>query len=245
MLLYKAWCESRTRFTLSAMTITAVCVGAVLFHKDARAAISDEPLAYDAFIWSMIYKSYLREIFVILVILLGVGGLLRERVYGTVGLTLALPVSRWHLVISRATVGLLEVAGLSLLPALLIPTLSPVAHQSYPFLQALQFSLLWAVCGAIFFTLGFLSSVIFGGDYTAPVVSLIALLLYSVFMELPGVEHHLADIHDIMSGAGMSYLRHDTRRLVGPLPWFTLAVILLITFGLIAVAGAVTRRQDY
>lgn len=245
MLWYKAWRESRTRFILSGLTIAVLCVCVVLFHKDARRAVTDEPLSYSAYIWHIVYKSYLRELFVILVILLGVGGLLRERAHRTAGFTLALPVSRWRLVASRAAVGLCEVSALSLLPALLIPSLSPFVRQSYPLSQALQFSLLWAVCGAVFFAVGLLSSVVFSGEYTAPVVSLIALLLYSAFMDLPGVERHLTDIHDLMTGAGMPYFRSDAALFVGPLPWPTLVMILLIAFGGVTLAGAIIRRQDF
>jgi len=245
MLWYKAWRESRTRFAMSLIAVGAICACLVLFHGETQTAITDRPLSYGAYIWRAVYKSYLRELFVLLVILLGVGGLLREQAYGTTSFTLALPVSRWRIVTARATVGLFEVAMLSLLPGILIPALSPLAQQSYPWSQALQFSLLWAVCGAFFFSVGFLSSVVLSGAYTAPVVSLSVLLFYSVFMELPGVERRVPDIHDVMSGAGMPYFRLDTAQLAGTLPWTTMALILLIAFGMVALACAFTRRQDF
>jgi ABC-type transport system involved in multi-copper enzyme maturation permease subunit len=245
MLWYKAWRESRTRFAMSMIAVGAICAFLVLFHSQARTAITDRPIPYAAYIWKAVYKSYLRELFVLLVILLGVGGLMRERAHGTASFTLALPVSRWRIVAVRATVGLLEVVMLSLLPCLLIPLLSPLAQQSYPYSQALQFSLLWVVCGAFFFSVGFLSSIILDGAYTAPVVSLSVLLFYSVFMELPGVERLVPDIHDVMSGAGMPYFRSDTAQLVGTLPWQTMALILLTAFGMVVLACVFTRRQDF
>src|SRR5262249_35519736 len=156
-----------------------LCALFVLIQSDARASVDGEPLTYVAYIWRIMYKGYLRELFVLLVLLLGVGGLLRERAYGTVGYTLTLPISRWRIVVARAVAGSLEVVVLSLLPAIVIPVLSPVVHQSYPWTQALQFSLLWSVAGTLIFAMGFLSSVVFGGEYSAPVVAFVVLLAYS------------------------------------------------------------------
>jgi ABC-type transport system involved in multi-copper enzyme maturation permease subunit len=244
MLWHKAWLESRARFLLSAITIASLSTFVVLYHTDAR-SIYEGPLSYSSYIWRITYKSYLRELFVLLAVLFGLGGILRERARGTASFTLALPVPRWQLVAVRAVVGILQVASLSFLPALVIPTLSPLVHESYPLSQALQFSLLWSVGGVIFFTVGFLSSVIFAGEFTAPVVSLLALGFYSMFMELPGVERYLPDIHDLMSGAGMPYFQPASSLLIGPLPWRSLAIILVIALGLIGLAGVITQRQDF
>ena len=155
MLWYKAWRESRTRFLLSAVTIAGLSAGFVVFHR-AAAEISDKPLTYMEYIWRIVYKGYLRELYVLLALLLGVGGLLRERDFGTAGFTLALPVSRL-----RAAVGLAQVAVLSLLPALVIPSLSPFIGQIYPWPQALQFARLWGAGGALIFMMGFLASSLF------------------------------------------------------------------------------------
>lgn len=244
MLLYKAWRESQSRFLLSALAIAGLCACFVWYHAEARASI-DQYLSYDAYIWRIVYKGYLRELFVILILLLGFGGLLRERAYGTAGFTLAFPVSRWRLVASRAAVGLTEVAALSFLPALVIPAASQLVHQSYPLSQALQFALLWTVCGTFFFTLAFLPSVIFGGEYVAPVASILGLLVYSLFSDLPGVERHLADIHDVMGGEDMPYFSESLARITGPLPWTTLGIFLLFAVGMMALATRITERQDF
>lgn len=244
MLWYKAWRESETRFWISALAITGLCIGFVLFHREGS-VIFDRPTTYVEYIWRIVYKGFLRELFVLLALLLGVGGLLRERDYATAGFTLALPVSRLHLVSVRAAVGLLEVGTLSFLPAIVIPALSPLVGQIYPWQQALQFALLWTIGGALIFMLGFLASVLFGGEYTAPVVALLALLLYSVIADLPLMERFSPDIHDIMSGAGTPYFRQDAFLLVGPLPWLAFAVISLIVVSLVALAVRITVNQDF
>jgi len=243
MLWYKAWRESRTRFLLSAVTIAGVCILFTLIQGDARASLDSEPLTYVGYIWRVIYKGYLRELFILLVLLLGVGGLLRERAYGTASHTLALPIGRWRIVVTRAVTGLLEVVVLSLLPALVIPVLSPVLHQAYPWSQALQFSLLWSIAGALIFAMGFLCSAVFAGEYSAPVVAFVALLAYSAIADLPFLNRF--DIHALMSGAGTPYFRSDARLITGPLPWMSLAAIFLLTLSTIAAACRITQRQDF
>jgi hypothetical protein len=69
--------------------------------------------------------------------------------------------------------------------------------------------------------------------------------MYGVFVEVAGIERWVPDIHDIMSGAGMPYFRADVSLLTGPLPWASLATILLIAFGLLIVASHITRRQNF
>ena len=205
----------------------------------------DGPPSYIEYIWELAYKGYLRELFVLLALLLGVGGLLRERDFGSATFTLSLPVSRLRLVSVRAVLGLVQVVALSLLPALLIPVLSPAAGQLYPWSQAMRYAVLWAVAGALIFMMGFLASSLFGGEYTAPLVALLALFVYSALSDLPFFERHSLDIHDIMSGEGMPYFQSNASILTGPLPWITLAIILLIVFSLVALAGAITRQQDF
>jgi ABC-type transport system involved in multi-copper enzyme maturation permease subunit len=245
MLCYKAWRESRMRFLLGALALAGLCAALVVFSHDASAGIGDGSASYHGYVWHITYKSYLRELFVLMTLLLGAGGMLRERAYHTSFFTLALPVSRWRLVSARASVGVLEIGLLSLLPAIVLCSLSPLIHQSYPFNQALQFSLLWTICGTAFFTLGFLSSVIFPGEFTAPLVSLCALLFYSVVADIPAVERYLGDIHDIMSGEGMPYFRRDVFLLTGTPPWTSLAVIGLVSLAMLVVAGVIMRRQDF
>jgi ABC-2 type transport system permease protein len=244
MLWYKAWLESRTRFILSAVTIAGLSVGFVLFHRDG-ARMFERPPTYVEYIWDLVYKGSLRELFVVLVLLLGIGGLLRERDFGTVGFTLSLPVSRLRLLSVRAALGLAQVVALSLLPALLIPAISSLTGQLYPWSQALQFALLWAVAGALIFMVGFLSSSLFGGEYTALVVALMGLIMYSLIADLPSFERHSLDVHDIMSGTGMKYFQPKGSVLIGPLPWNALTVILLIVFSLAALSGRITRQQDF
>jgi ABC-type transport system involved in multi-copper enzyme maturation permease subunit len=245
MLWLKSWQESQARFLLSALTIVTLCSGFVVFHREGTAAISDQPLTYVEYIWEIVYKGYLRELFVLFSMLLGFGGLLRERDHGTVGFTLALPVSRLRLVSVRAGVGLSEVAGLSLLPGLIIPSLSPFVGQFYPWFQALKFALLWTSGGTFFFVIGFFASNIFYGEFTAAGAGFLGLVLYSVIADLPILEQYSLDIHDIMSGKGMPYFQLHGALLVGPLPWMALAGFVFISLVLVGLAYQMTKSRDF
>ena len=243
MLWYKAWRESRTRFLLSALTVGGLSILFVWYYSRAGAILEPEFPTFVGYIWRTIYKGYVRELFVLLALLLGVGGLLRERAHGTSGFTSALPVSRRRLVVVRGMVGILEVAAISSLPAVIISTVTWLTRDSYPLSQALQFSLLWTVCGSAFLAVGLLASVIFGGEFTAPVVSIELLLVYSLVVNLPMIERYVPDIHDVMSGVDMPYFSADASLLTG-LPWTTLIVISLFVSGSIALASEITQRQD-
>src|ERR1700681_1137802 len=125
MLWYKAWRESRARFLLSAIALAVICASFVFFHRDASSGLSNEPLSYPVYVWRITYKGYLRELFMILAILLRLGGLTWMRDQRTAGFTLALPVSRWRLLAARALVGIGQVVLRRSLPAIVLPLLSP------------------------------------------------------------------------------------------------------------------------
>jgi ABC-2 type transport system permease protein len=232
MLFYKAWLESRTRFLLGLLALAGLSAVFVFFNHDVRAVVTDHDVSYGEYIWKGIFKGQLRDIYVILSLLLGLGGLNREQSYGTAAHTLALPVSRWRLITARGLTGIIETALMAVLPASLVPALSPVIHESYPWPLALQFGALWAVGGTLIFAIGFLSSVLFVGEYSAATAAIVILFGYSITTDLPGMEHYLIDIHDVMNGSGP----HNVT---------TLAAISIIAVATIWLAGYITCRKDY
>ena len=245
MLWYKAWCESRVRFLASAGAMALICASFVFFYRDASSGMSDEPLSYSAYLWRITYKGYLRELFLLITIFLGLGGLTRERDLRTVGFTLALPVSRIRMVVTRAAMGVTEVALLATVPAILFPALSPFVQQTYPPSLAWGFAILWASVGALTYAIGLLASVLFGGEFTAPVAACFGLFGYSLLADMSAAQPYLIEIHDVMSGMDMPYFTQRTGMLTGPLPWSTLLVISLGTAALIGIGVFVTNRQDF
>jgi ABC-2 type transport system permease protein len=104
MLSYKAWRESRLGFLLSIFALALFC--ALYFYSvdnrpDTVHRYTDLQKTY-----LVIYHGAVRNIFIVLTLLLGLGGLLRERAHGTLEFTLSFPVRRRRIVLTRAAVGL-------------------------------------------------------------------------------------------------------------------------------------------
>jgi len=250
---YKAWVESRLRFLAAAAVMAAVCGAAVLGHDAIQSVLANRPAppaTYAAYVHRVSYGGLTRVLFMTFAMVLGVGGLLRERELGTSAFTLALPVARTRLVLVRAAAGLLEIAAIALIQGLAIVTLSPLVHQIYPPSQALEYALLWSAGGAALFAVAFLASAVCSGEYTAFIVAQIALLVHTVSTQFvriarPATWPYLATLQEIMSGLHMSYLDPKQSLLIGPLPLVPVAIVTLLTAALIACAVAVTIRQDF
>jgi ABC-2 type transport system permease protein len=177
-------------------------------------------------------------LFVMLCLLLGLGGLLRERAVGTVAFTLALPVTRRELAVTRAVAGILQVAVLALLPALLIPTLSPlVLNESYPIADALAFSMRWTAWGSVFFAIGFLYSSTISNEYTAAVACVLTPFLYLPMMLT------IAGDEDRWPAANyMEYMHGGRTNEVALVP---LVVMTIACASIVAAAATVTGRRDF
>jgi ABC-2 type transport system permease protein len=181
MLAYKAWCESRVRFLVSAAALVWFCGLFVIFRPGVRDA---SEMAYAEFIDEKIYDGGIRLMFTVFVVVLGMGGLLQERARGSAGFTLSLPVTRTRLIAVRAGVGLAEMGALALMPALVLVVLSPMVHERCPPL-VLILSAHWAANGAAIFSIGFLLSSVFGGPYAALTASMALLFAYALVVRQP------------------------------------------------------------
>jgi ABC-2 type transport system permease protein len=247
MLWYKMWRESWIRFVISAVALLWMCSAVVLLQQQVRAH-ADQPLSYAHYIWSAVYKANVLDLYILLVIVLGLGGVLQERAQGTAGFTLSLPVSRWRLTVVRAAMGWAQVAALALLPALLIPLLSPCVGQAFPFVRALQFGVLWAGCGMVIFALTFFFSAVLSGAYSPAIASVAGLITCSVLAKLPLLERYSAfDLLETMHGAQLSST-HSEASLVtfaALLPWRSLGLYALVALCLVGVAGSIMARRDF
>jgi ABC-2 type transport system permease protein len=244
MLWYKTWCETRTRLAITMLTLLWICAVIVLVQGSSRSA-DGHRLTYVSYVWNAVYKDYLRTLFVLLAMVLGSGTLLQERAQGTIGFTLSLPVSRSRLLAVRAAVGVGEVLLLALIPAVAIPLLSFVAGQRYPLEQAMQFGILWAVCGALVFCLALLVSALHASEYSAWLLSFLIVLLYEGIVNFTALRSIPAlDLFAIMSGSNMPYFNTASHLIVGPLPWTSLAAFLGIAGALLLGADRVLRRLD-
>jgi ABC-type transport system involved in multi-copper enzyme maturation permease subunit len=181
MLIYKAWRESQVRFLLGAAALGWFCSLFLLMRQFARTA-ADRP--YADFVAGSVYGSGIHTLYMVFVMVLGLGGLVAERAHGSVGFTLSLPVRRSRLVAVRAAAGLAQAAGLALIPTLVVLALSRFVNESYPAGDALSRSGQWAATGIEAFAAALLASVAVE-PFTALGVSLAATFLYAALMSAP------------------------------------------------------------
>ena len=245
MLLYKAWRESQVRFLTAVLALAGYCVFIAESEVQMRGSFSKVFLGgqYSTYVENLAFDGIGRTIFVVLVMVLALGGLLRERAHRTAAFTLALPVSRSRLVGAQIAIGLAEVALLALLPAMLIPALAKVVGQSYPMEQALRFCVLWFIGGTVIFAASYLLSVVLRGEYTPPVVCFGALMLIGrVSGERPLRQYHLNILRTM--GARWDWLPTSMRQVHDPLPWKILLAMLLVAILIFAIAARITERQE-
>jgi len=83
------------------------------------------------------------------------------------------------------------------------------------------------------FAAAVLVSTVLTGEYSAWVVCFLALMLYSAVVNLTALRHFpSSDIFKIMSGTA-------------PVPWLVGSTIAAIAIAFVAMADAITRRQDF
>lgn len=252
MLWYKAWRESQAGFLLTALALVAFCLFAVLCEPYLQTGHSiGIPLhlrrgVHSEYIYNLIYSGQAKGLFALLVIFLGLGGLQRERSHKTAVFTLALPASRLRLIATQIALGMLQLAVLALLPAALLPALSPLIHQSFPVGEALHFSALWFACGTLIYSVSFFLAVVTSGEYTAPVACYVALMLHTAVAQWHPLRPYRLNLMWIMGEfRTMHWDAGHTMLLPPPLSWSALSAMALISTALLAAAFRVTARQDF
>ena len=164
-LMGKAFRESQTRFWAALIILTTLVFYAVLtsstFLKEHDHQHPGEYFTYGEYIWQSLFNYYFQGFWVAAALVLGFGGLMRERSLGASAFTLGLPIRSSFLLLTRVIVGLGQACALGMLPVLLIPLLSPLTGHRYPAWQAAYFAFLLVSAGAVFLCFGvFLSTFI-------------------------------------------------------------------------------------
>lgn len=246
----KAWCESRSRFL---MGIGIMCVASAAFLIRARTQFPPQhlpQLPFSAFVWSEMIGNEGTVAFGLMALVLGLGGLQREREAKTAAFTLVLPVTRFQIVSTRAMIGLAQVALLALIPAVAIPLLSPIiAHQSYPAVQAFQFAGLYVGWGVVFLALGFIRSILFTGTYTAIaacVVTPFALFVMNrIAFDGDNTAFPILNFAVFMSGLPYVDPIHQGSMLLTRIPWIPLMALGGLALLLLVGANAAVERMDF
>jgi ABC-2 type transport system permease protein len=236
-LLWKAWQESRGRFFSALVLLASVVIYAVVTSHDRTSVL---PPVYSAYIWGGLFHYALQGLWVLAALVITLGGLRREKATGAASFSLGLPVTRLRLFLIRAALACAEAFALGLLSALLIPIVSPFVGESYPVGQALAFGALMSAAGLVIVAIGLLLSEIFEGEFTAAAVGLCALT--TIFLSYKAQTLSGWNVFDVMSAT--SYVDRTTRLLDGTAPWPDLTICLLVSCGLVFIAGVTIRIRD-
>jgi ABC-2 type transport system permease protein len=254
MLWYKSWLDTRWRFLIGLAlmmcaafyvvaawtrvkellpTLSSLYDGGELSRRIRDAAELQK--TYAGFVWSQWFRQTPTQTGTLFAILLGSGGLLSHDSSGRL-FTLSLPVSREWLVNARAVTGLAEWFAIAIVPALLIPLLSPTVGERYAVSAALVHGICIFVGGAVFFSLAVLLSTVFD-DLWRPLLIAVALAVVGGAIELAIAGPTRFGTFCVMTGE--NYFR------TGLVPWSGLAVNAAIAAAMLYGARLNLARRDF
>ena len=235
MLWYKAWLETRSRFLVSLCGMVLL-PSYWVFHEDGL--IHQTNWDYRTL---HIGHSMLSAMWVLAVMLLMMGGLLREKAAGTSSFTLALPVSRARLMCVRILCGLAQAMALAVIPwgAMLIVAANTGTATSLS--QAFFHLVLLMGGGLVFFAIALLVSSLIEGEYTVPALSFGILFVDIVAFE----DAPFRAFSPWNFIAGTEYFDRASQQLAGPVPWGHFAANVLAATVLIGISIRAIQRTEF
>lgn len=235
MLWYKAWLETRSRFLTCLATLTIFCA---VFVGHAQGLVRPAWKAdYNRLLF--VTQQFVVILWILAVVLLGMGGIVRERAIGTSSLTLSLPVSRARLLGVRVGVGMLEAIGLAVVPWTTIFVVSSLARMPILITQVGFYFLLLVGGGLAYFAMAVLVSSLVEGEYTAPAVAFGVVLLSAIIFDAWLRPYNLWRLV-----TGDFYIDRHTYLLLWPFPWRgALASVTAAALMLLASVKVIQRRE--
>lgn len=235
MLWYKAWLETRARFLASLSTLTLLC-GLYVHHflQDVRPEWkADFQMAL------YITQEIMAMLWILSVVLVGMGGVVHEKVVGTSSLTLSFPVSRGRLQSTLVGVGVFEAVALAVVPWLTILLVSARAKMPVSIQQVSFYVGLLVGGGLVYYAMAVLVSSLIEGTYTAPAVA-IGVAFFSVVI----VDSWFKEFSLWRFMTGNFYIDKHTFLLSRHFPWpATLACLSAAALMLFASVRVIQHRD--
>jgi ABC-2 type transport system permease protein len=183
VLWYKAWLETRGRFLACLITLILFCF--IFVHHAQEIAFRGDGLVRPggpADYYRLLYvnQQFLVIMWVVSAVLLGMGGLVREKAVGVSTFTLSLPVSRARLFAVRVAMGIFQAAALAVLPWCAVFLASTMAGLPIRLSQMLFYIFLIFGGGLAYLAMAILVSSFVEGEYTAPAISFGVVLLTAI-----------------------------------------------------------------
>jgi ABC-2 type transport system permease protein len=236
LLWYKAWLETRPRFLASLATLTAF---SGIFVHHAQAMVRPEWKS-DFNRLLFVNQQFLVIMWVLSVVLLGMGGIVREKALGTSSLTLALPVSRAHLLGVRVGMGVLQATALGIVPWVVVFLVSSLGKKPILISQVLSYVLLLIGGGLVYFALAVLVSSLVAGEYTAPALAFGIVLLGAIVFD-----SWLQQFNVWRLVTGDFSIDRSTYLLSAHLPWTGILASLSVAALMLTGSIIVVERREF
>jgi len=245
MLLYKSWLETRWGFFLALSILLIFSLWSVLRFPDAvRSGLRDMQLHNHPNAALRGLSTYTQEeifekltlLWTVFSVMLGTGGLLKEKLLGTAPFLLSLPTSRRRLLAVRCTVSVFQASFLALAAYAVVPLSFPLVHQTYSLDLALRYAWILAISGVSFVVYGVLISVVLEGSNWPGIIGATTAFLWLIWGQLvPSFERYAP--FQVLSGE--SYFRF------GMVPWTGISISLGIATLMFAFALWIVKWQDF
>ena len=240
MLWYKTWIETRGRLFVCLAVMLLPVYNFLVWKKFLLPGEIDDLAFYLKTLFEYHFGAAL--IWIFSAILLGLGGLARERAIGSSSLTLALPVSRTYLVCVRVAVGMFQAITLAIVPWFSYFCISFFRRTPFSISQAAGCLLILICSGTVYFAASILISSIIEGEYTAAAAAYGVVILAIVLSENIATLKGMSPL-DLVTGA--EFIDNQTYLFSAGLPWITILASLSVA-GLMAVFSiAITRWRDF
>ena len=239
MLWYKAWLETRARFLTLLTTVTAVCVFFIYHAQGDIIPGWRQERDFDRLLF--VNQQILVFLWIFSVVLLGMGGIVREKAIGTSSLTLALPVSRARLVGFRIGLAIIEAIALGVVPWTAVFIVSSLAGMRILITQVALYLLLLIGGGLVYLAVAVLVSSLVSGEYTAPSVAFGAILLPTILSDayLPLWLNNRRLVTGAFSVDTITFL------VSGHLPWLGILASLFAAWLLLWASIIVVQRREF
>ena len=239
MLWYKFWLESRQRFLLSLTGLVLFSISYALYTK----SLAVRPISSkDHYFALFIAHQYFVGLWMLAVVLLGMGGILQERATGISQFTLALPVNRRRLVSVRLGIFLVEAIALAAAPWIALVIAAHDRGQPWSIPQALYFDSLLIGGGLAYLGLVFLVSSLIEGVYTAPVVAFGSIAIIQI---LCNTVSWLKPFNFLRLAGGYNYVDPSTWLVTKPFPWPEVLISMALLACLFEVSIRAIERREF
>ena len=238
MLWRKAWLETRTRFVVSLAAMIALCSYSLLVRNPAGAQISALTWYYH-----VLHQAHneLAILWLLASSLLLMGGLLQESAVGAADFTMALPVSRARLMMARNGMGYTQALVLIVVPWTVMFLIDLFTLKINLIGNAWFHMVILAGGGTVFVAWALLISSLVAGSYTAPAVTLGAVLAGGFVFGDPAF--NAWSPFSLLTG--QPFLNRNTNVLEGPIPWLRLAFTAAVAAAMTWAAVKVVEKREF